>query len=245
MPEKMSNIEREHWNLAVANNNTFRRFLLKYGDKTLEQISSSKPGASSKNVFRGPEKDRYVLDPKDHNLVAIDMGHFLAAAKAPLGLGNQAGFLVEIDQLLRGYPSAFQGEDLKSNALGTIFGLHYLNDPKQGRTLAEKLGNFFRDYENNSVLFQPQEQLYGIGSREQVIASNQKVDGSAIKITDQSLSFGSNEGINKRVIDNESETVKNAALMREKEALLKELEELNSLQTNFSMVKEGSAQRTL
>jgi hypothetical protein len=224
MPEKMSALERKHWDLAVANNNTFRRFLLKYGDKTLQQISNPDQSAPLINIFRGPEKDKYVLDPRDHNLVAIDMGHFLAAAQVPLGLGNHLGVLVEIDQLLRGIESAFQGEDFKSNALGTLFGQHYLNDPKEGKSLGEKLGNFFRDYENDSVLFQAQEQLYGMNFKEQHTASNQKVDDSAMNnIIDQPFSSANSKDMN-----NEAEKINSVALLKEKEALLKELEELNS-----------------
>jgi hypothetical protein len=154
------------------------------------------------------------------------MGHFFAAAQVPLGLGNQAGLLVEIQQWLNKQGSAFQGEDLKSNALGTIFGLHYLNNSKEGKTLAEKLSNFFRDYENDSILFQPQEHMYGMNSREQLTISSKKIDAPA-------------------VIDNDAETVGNAALTKEKEALLKELEELNSSQANFPTARERSTQRTL
>jgi hypothetical protein len=235
MPEKMNALERKHWDLAVANNNTFRRFLLKYGDKTIQQISNPSPNASSKNLFRGPEKDKYVLDPKDHNLVAIDMGHFLAAAQVPLGFGNQSGLLVELEQLRQGQESAFQGEDFKANALGTIFGQHYLNNPKEGKSLGEKLGNFFRDYENDSVLFQTQERLYGINLKDQHTASNKKVDDSAI----------SNKDMNQEITGNETEEINRIALIKEKEALLKELEALNSSQTNFPDDKERSTQRTL
>jgi hypothetical protein len=193
------------------------------------------------NIFRGPEKDKYVLDPKDHNLVAIDMGHFLAAAQVPLGLGNHLGVLLEIDQLRRGQESAFQGEDFKSNALGTLFGQHYFNNPKEGKSLGEKLGNFFRDYENDSVLFQAQEQLYGMNLKEQHTASNQKIDDSAVSnVIDQPFS-----SVNSKDMNNEAEKIDSVALLKEKEALLKELEELNSSQVNFSNNKEVSKQRTL
>jgi hypothetical protein len=246
MPEKMSALERKHWNLAVAGNNTFRRFLLKYGDKTIQQISNPDASASSKNLFRGPEQDKYVLDPKDHNLVAIDMGHFFAAAQVPLGLGNHLGVLVEIDQLRRGYESAFQGEDFKANALGTIFGQHYLNNPKEGKSLGEKLRNFFRDYENDSVLFQTQERLYGINFKDHHTASNQKVDDSAMSNTiNQPFSSTSNKDINNEITSNEAEKINSIALIKEKEALLKELEALNSPQTNFPDDRERSTQRTL
>jgi hypothetical protein len=246
MPERMSALERKHWDLAVANNNTFRRFLLKYGDKTLQQISNPNQSAPLINIFRGPEKDKYVLDPKDHNLVAIDIGHFLAAAQVPLGLGNHLGVLLEIDQLRRGEESAFQGEDFKSNALGTLFGQHYLNNPKEGKSLGEKLGNFFRDYENDSVLFQPQERLYGMNFREQHTASNQKIDDYAMSNTiNQPFSSVSNKDMDKENTGNEAEEINRIALTKEKEALLKELEALNSSQTNFPDDRERSTQRTL
>jgi hypothetical protein len=169
------------------------------------------------------------------------MGHFLAAAQVPLGLGNHLGVLVELEQLRKRQGSAFQGEDFKANALGTIFGQHYLNNPKEGKSLGEKLGNFFRDYENDSVLFQTQERLYGMNFKEQHTASNQKIDDSAVSnITDQPFSSANSKDMN-----NEAEKINSVALLKEKEALLKELEELNSSQVNFSNNKEVSKQRTL
>jgi hypothetical protein len=152
MPEQMSSEERKHWNLATQNNNTFRRFLLKYGDKGIGEIINSDPGSFSRNRFRGPEDDRYVLDPTDHSKIAIDMTHFLNAAIAPLGLGNELGFLVEVQQLLQGQRSAFQSEDFKSNYLGSLFGRYYLNDPSTGKTFGEKFGNFGRDHESGALL---------------------------------------------------------------------------------------------
>lgn len=154
MSEQMSSEERKHWNLATQNNNTFRRFLLRYGDKDIREIINSDPGSSSSSMrlFRGPDKDRYVLDPTDHSKIAIDMTHFLNAAIAPLGLGNELGFLLEVLQLLQRHESAFQSEDFKSNYLGSLFGRYYLNDPSAGKTFGEKFGNFCRDYESGALL---------------------------------------------------------------------------------------------
>jgi hypothetical protein len=35
MTEGMSSMERSHWNLAIANNNTYRKFIEKYGDRSI------------------------------------------------------------------------------------------------------------------------------------------------------------------------------------------------------------------
>jgi hypothetical protein len=177
----MTDVEKRNLGLATANNNTFRKFIRKYGDRKIREISSPTRSTSSIDVFRGPEIDRYVLDPLDPKGSCIDMGHFFAAAQVPHGLGNHAGLIVEIDQLRRGLASAFQGEDLKSNYLGTVFGRDYLNNPKSGRTLGEKLENFFRDYENGTGAFEPTDvQIYG-----KVQTNHEEETSSEGKINDE------------------------------------------------------------
>jgi hypothetical protein len=180
--ENMSPIERNHWDLAVENNNTYRRFIREYGHKEIEQLSNPAPGKPSKNLFRGPEKDRYVLDPKDHSLLPIDMGHFFAAAQAPFGLGIELGTIVEIQQGLAGAGSAFQGEDFKANALGSIFGKYYLNNPAKGKTLKERLTNFFQDYQNDTLqLSAPlHERLYNTPSGQSGSNSGTLANGQGI-----------------------------------------------------------------
>jgi hypothetical protein len=56
---------------------------------------------------------------------------------------------------------------------------------------------------------------------------------------DQPFSSANNKDMN-----NEAEKINSIALIKEKEALLKELEALNSSQTNFPDVRERSTQRT-
>jgi hypothetical protein len=154
--------EKKHIAIAQQNNNTFEKFIAKYGNKSLEQVSNAN---NEKNPlmkkFRGPESDRYILDPKDPMGRVIDIQHVLAAAQVPGGLGQAVGFTLEVRQFFEGFPSAFLGEDFKANWLGEIFGKHYLYNPKEGATLGEKLRNFFQDYKNNDILFQPVERMMG------------------------------------------------------------------------------------
>ncbi len=161
MPNNGLHIEEvKHINIAQKNNNTFEKFIAKYGNKTIEEVSNADKGEIPLNrKFRGPESDRYILDPKDPTGRVIDIQHVLAAAQVPGGLGQAVGLAVEVQQFFKGFQSAFLGEDLKANWLGEIFGRHYLYNPKEGATLGEKLRNFFQDYKNNDILFQPVERM--------------------------------------------------------------------------------------
>lgn len=187
MTENMSSLERKHWNLAIENNNTYRNFIAKYGSKTIRQLSNSDPEHRSVDLFRGPDKDRYVLDPRDYSLIPIDMGHFFASAQAPFGLGIELGAIVEIKQGLERLGSAFQQEDYKANALGSIFGRYYLNNPEKGNTLKERLTTFFQDYQNNTLqLSAPlRERIYDTpygygGSSSDPIVNGQDTNGNSV-----------------------------------------------------------------
>jgi Ca2+-binding RTX toxin-like protein len=80
--------------------------------------------------------------------MVIDMRHFIEAAQFPLSLGKWAGAAIEIHQGTKGYPSAWEKEDYRSNFLGVVFRNNYY-DPNGN--INEQFQNFFTDLQNKEL----------------------------------------------------------------------------------------------
>ncbi len=148
-------LEEQHWQKAKYPAELFYYL----GDRTINDLRGEStifkegPIEFKTDVFLTADENwRYVKDPVREGRV-IDMNHLLAAANARSVYAEDYGEGVEWLQVAKGYPSAFQEEDLHSNALGENFGVNYL-DPDQ--PLAPQLLKFFEDYENGWL---PQEPL--------------------------------------------------------------------------------------
>ena len=95
----------------------------------------------------GPSGHRYIQDPTDPGSI-IDMRHFLESARIPFGLGEGLGALVEVDQARRGFPSAWEREDYKSNFFGAVFRNNYYDPDEE---ISDQFQEFFTDLENGEL----------------------------------------------------------------------------------------------
>jgi hypothetical protein len=152
---------KKHLSTSVSIN----EFITHSKGKTLEQLqfengsdpsiffqSISLPGTEVAPVTvqkgLGPKGNyRYIQDPNNPGMV-IDMRHFIEAAQFPLSLGKWAGAAIEIHQGTKGYPSAWEKEDYRSNFLGVVFRNNYY-DPNGN--INEQFQNFFTDLQNKEL----------------------------------------------------------------------------------------------
>jgi Ca2+-binding RTX toxin-like protein len=152
---------KKHLSTSVSIN----EFITHSKGKTLEQLqfengsdpsiffqSISLPGTEVAPVTvqkgLGPKGNyRYIQDPNNPGMV-IDMRHFIEAAQFPLSLGEWAGAAIEIHQGTKGYPSAWEKEDYRSNFLGVVFRNNYY-DPNGN--INEQFQNFFTDLQNKEL----------------------------------------------------------------------------------------------
>jgi hypothetical protein len=124
---KQAELEQQHLERAI----TIDEFLEHIGNQDLNSLRYYKDEPSIvelgpiniKRPYYTQESWRYVKDPTDPGKF-IDMDHFLANADLHSDTAG-IGLLVEIQQLLKRYPSAFAESDYRSNALGSIFGTAY------------------------------------------------------------------------------------------------------------------------
>ncbi len=144
----MTEKEKEHKSIAISPTD-FVRYVGSDSISSFEKETDDRLLLGVKKWSR-PEDHRYIKDPKNPDGTAIDMQHFFAAAQVPLGLGNAFGAIYEVRQKIAGWDSSGD-EDIRSNALGTVFGDYYLNDPAKGTTLGQKLQSFFQDYQNKEL----------------------------------------------------------------------------------------------
>jgi Ca2+-binding RTX toxin-like protein len=153
--------QQKHLSTSVS----IDKFVTYSQGKTLEQLqfeNGSDPSIFFQSIsFPGTEvapvtvqkglgpKDqyRYIQDPNNPGMV-IDMRHFIEAAQFPLSLGEWAGAIVEIHQGTKGYPSAWEKEDYRSNFLGVVFRNNYY-DPNGN--INEQFSEFFTDLQNKQL----------------------------------------------------------------------------------------------
>jgi septum formation inhibitor MinC len=130
---------------------TLEEFFDHFRGQTLEDLRQSPPLKLEIGPFDfyaerfiPDTKWRYVWDPAFPDKL-IDMGHFLSAADQQSSLATVRGFALEIHQSFQpNQVSAFQEEDLRSNALGEKFGREYL---QRNEPFVDQLRKFFNDRE--------------------------------------------------------------------------------------------------
>jgi hypothetical protein len=136
---------------------TMDQFIAIVGDRNINDLRTqySKPdeqmqiGPLTIDRARYTEESwRYVKDPRDPSKY-IDMDHFLANADLNSSKASDIGIAVEIQQLQRGFPSAFTESDLRSNGLGSVFGTRYYKAENKGEPLKDYLRRFRDDYKGN------------------------------------------------------------------------------------------------
>jgi hypothetical protein len=149
--EKQAKTERD--NLAKAI--TIDQFLANIGNQSINDLKSRYTAPGNAALDFGfikldrpsytADNFRYVKDPRYPGKF-IDMNHFLGNADLNSSKANDLGILVELQQLLKGYPSAFTESDIRSNGLGTIFGTDYHKSDEKDLPLKDDLIKFFDDY---------------------------------------------------------------------------------------------------
>jgi hypothetical protein len=150
-PKRLKDQARiEQENLAKAI--TIDQFLAHIGNQSINDLKSKYTVPGNGALPLGPIKldrpsytadnFRYVKDPRYPDRF-IDMNHFLGNADLNSPYAADVGFLIELQQLLKGYPSAFTESDLRSNSLGSVFGSTLYSFDSKDLPLRDALITFF------------------------------------------------------------------------------------------------------